>query len=132
MLQQLAVGALRVGRWRLCGPPAPIGRAPDRPCSEHLQLGLVAGDAAAARFGLGLSWLGKSSIFRWPVAGSLRHLGGIPVGRHHQEGIVGQVVAACAAADSLTVGMTPEGTGKHAPLRKSGLCHMARHAGVPA
>lgn len=126
-----AVAALRLRRWRL------IGELPDLPkylivfaphtCNWDLLLGLL----AATGFGARVSWLGKSTIFRWPVSGLLRHLGGIPVQREHREGIVGQVVAAYAAADSLVIGMTPEGTRHPTPFWKSGFYHMALGAGIP-
>lgn len=86
---------------------------------------------AAAGFGIRLSWLGKHTVFRWPVAGLLRRIGGIPVHRERREGIVAQIVAAYAAADSLVIGMTPEGTRSRTPNWKSGFYHMATAAGVP-
>ena len=131
MLQQLAVAALRLRRWRL------VGTRPDRrkylivlaphTCNWDWPLAML----AAAGFGLRLSWLGKHTIFRWPVAGILRGMGGIPVHRDRREKVVEQVVAAYAAADSLVVGMTPEGTRTETPYWKSGFYHMAHKAGVP-
>lgn len=129
--QRVATLALRLRGWRLSGePPTPrkylIVFAPHT-CNWDLLLGLL----AAAGFGLRISWLGKDTIFRWPVAGLLRHLGGIPVRRSQFEGLVGQVVAAYAAADSLVIGMTPEGTRSLTPYWRSGFYHMARGAGIP-
>lgn len=131
MLQRLAIAALRLRGWRL------VGELPDLPkyliilaphtCNWDLLLGLL----AATGFGARASWLGKSTIFRWPVAGLLRRLGGLPVRRDHQEGIVGQVVAAYAAADSLVVGMTPEGTRHPTAFWKSGFYRIALGAGIP-
>ncbi len=131
MLQRFAVAALRLRGWRLSGAP------PDRKkflvilaphtCGWDLLLGLL----AAAGFRLRISWLGKHTIFRWPVNGFLRRLGGIPVRRDSPHGVVGQVVAAFAAADSLVIGMTPEGTRTLIPCWKSGFYHIASDAGVP-
>lgn len=86
---------------------------------------------AAAGFGIRLRWLGKHTIFRWPVGGFLRRIGGIPVHRERHEGVVGQIAAAYAAADSLVIGMTPEGTRAATPYWRSGFYHMAQAAGVP-
>jgi hypothetical protein len=131
MLQRLAVVALRLRGWRLSGEPPDLRKylivlAPHT-CNWELLLGLL----AAAGFGLRISWLGKHTIFRWPIAVLLRHLGGIPVCRNQHEGVVGQVVAAYAAVDSLVVGMTPEGTRSLTRYWKSGFYHIARGAGIP-
>jgi 1-acyl-sn-glycerol-3-phosphate acyltransferase len=131
MLQQLALGAFRLGGWRLSGTPPDLKKylivlAPHT-CNFDWLLGML----GAAGFGLRLSWLGKSTIFRWPAAGFLRHLGGIPVQREHQHGVVQEVVDAYAAADSLIVGMTPEGTRRRTPGWKSGFYHIALEAGIP-
>jgi 1-acyl-sn-glycerol-3-phosphate acyltransferase len=123
--------ALRIRGWRLAG------RAPDLPkyvivfaphtCNWDLLLAML----AARGYGIRLSWLGKASIFRWPVAGFLRHIGGIPVHRDHHEGLVGQAAAAFVAADSMVLGLTPEGTRSRTPCWKSGFYRIALAAGVP-
>ena len=131
MGRRLAIWVLRLGGWRLAG------RAPDLPkyvvvfgphtCNWDFPLAML----AAKGYGIRLSWLGKHTIFRWPIAGLLRHLGGIPVRRNQHGGLVGQVVAAYAAADSLVIGMTPEGTRSLTRYWKSGFYHIARGAGIP-
>ncbi len=131
MGRRLADWALRTRGWRLAG------RAPDlrkyvivfgpHTCNWDLLLAML----AARGYGIRLSWLGKASIFRWPVAGFLRHIGGIPVHRDHHEGLVGQVAAAFAAADSMVLGLTPEGTRSRTPYWKSGFYRIALAAGVP-
>jgi len=129
--RRLAIWLLRLRGWRL------VGRAPDLPkyvvvfaphtCNWDWLLGML----AARGFGIRASWLGKGSIFRWPIAGFLRRLGGIPVHRGRREGIVGQVVGAFASADSMVLGLTPEGTRSRTSHWKSGFYRMARAAGVP-
>jgi 1-acyl-sn-glycerol-3-phosphate acyltransferase len=128
---RFAIRLLGLCDWRL------VGRAPDlskyvivfgpHTCNWDFPLAML----AARGYGIRLSWLGKHSIFRWPAAGFLHRLGGIPVHRDHHEGIVGQVVAAFASADSMVLGLTPEGTRGLAPHWKSGFYRMARAAGVP-
>lgn len=131
MRRRLAIWLLRLRGWRL------VGRAPDVPkyvivfaphtCNWDWLLGML----AARGYGIRASWLGKRSIFRWPIAGFLRWLGGIPVGRDHHEGLVGQVVEAFASAESMVLGLTPEGTRTFTPHWKSGFYRMALAAGVP-
>ena len=131
MLRRLAVVALRLRGWQLSGEPPDLRKYlivfGPHTCNWELLLGLL----AAAGFGLRISWLGKHTIFRWPIAGLLRHLGGIPVRRNQHGGLVGQVVAAYAAADSLIIGMTPEGTRSLTRYWKSGFYHIALGAGIP-
>lgn len=131
MLQRLASMALGLRGWRLSGKVPDLAKYlivfGPHTCNWDFPLAML----AAAGFGLKISWLGKSTIFRWPIAGFLRHIGGIPVRRDHREGVVGQVVAAFAATDSLVIGMAPEGTRSLTPHWKSGFYHMALGAKVP-
>ena len=46
----------------------------------------VLGILAMFAVGLQLTWLGKHTLFRFPVRGLLRWLGGEPVGRDPSEG----------------------------------------------
>jgi len=90
-------------------------------------LGLV----AAAAFGVKISWLGKDALFRWPLGGLMRWLGGIPVRRDRSEGAVQQAADAFAAAESLILVIAPEGTRSRALFWKSGFYHIATAARVP-
>ncbi len=131
MRGRLATWALRLRGWRLAGEVPPLRKyvvvlAPHT-CNWDFPLAML----AASGYGIRLSWLGKHTIFRWPVAGFLRGMGGIPVRRQHHDGMVGQIVDAFAARDTLVVGMTPEGTRTATPHWRSGFYHMARGAGVP-
>ncbi len=131
MGRRLARLVLGLRGWRLSG------EAPDLPkyvivfaphtCNWDLLLGML----AARGYGIRASWLGKDTIFRWPVAAFLRRLGGIPVHRNRHGGIVGQAVAAFAEADSMVLGLTPEGTRRRASYWKSGFYHIGAGAGVP-
>ncbi|MFH1329174.1 MAG: 1-acyl-sn-glycerol-3-phosphate acyltransferase [Actinomycetota bacterium] len=131
MRRRLATWALRRRGWRLAGetPRLPKYLVVFGPhtCNWDFPLAML----AAAGFGIRLRWLGKHSIFRWPVAGFLRRMGGIPVHRERHEGIVEQIAAGYAAADSLVVGIAPEGTRTPTPYWRSGFYHMALAAGVP-
>lgn len=131
MKRRLAIWALRLRGWRLAGEvpclPKYLVVFGPHTCNWDFPLAMLAG----AGFGIRFRWLGKHSVFRWPVAGFLRRIGGIPVRRQRSEGIVGQIAAAYAAADSLVIGLTPEGTRTSTPYWRSGFYHMALAAGVP-
>lgn len=131
MRGRLATWALRLRGWRLAGGAPPLAKyvVVLAPHTSNWDFPLAM--LAASGYGIRLSWLGKHTIFRWPVAGFLRAMGGIPVHRERHDGMVGQVVESFAASDTLVIGMTPEGTRTATPHWKSGFYHMARHAGVP-
>jgi len=89
------------------------------------------GIAAALALDLNIRFLGKHSIFVWPVKGLLTALGGIPVDRSHAHGVVGQVVAEFGQSDALLLGLSPEGSRKKVAQWRSGFWHIAKQADVP-
>jgi 1-acyl-sn-glycerol-3-phosphate acyltransferase len=89
------------------------------------------GIAAALALDLNIRFLGKHSIFVWPVKGLLTALGGIPVDRRHAHGVVGQVVAEFEQSDALLLGLSPEGSRKKVAQWRSGFWHIAKQADVP-
>lgn len=76
-------------------------------------------------------WLGKHSVFRWPVAGLLRRLGGIPVDRRASHRMVEQVVEIFRTREDFILALAPEGTRRRTEKWKSGFYHIARGANVP-
>ena len=86
--------------------------------------------------GLQLQFLGKDSLFRFPVFGRwLRWIGGIPVDRSAPGGLVGQAIEAFSQAKSsgtyFWLGLSPEGTRKKTPGWRSGFYKTAVQANVP-
>lgn len=89
--------------------------------------------AMAVVFGLGLRcrWIGKHTIFRWPLASLLRWAGGIPVNRTRPGRLVPDVVDMFDAHDAFVVGLSPEGTRSRVSTWKTGFHRIAHGAGVP-
>ena len=87
----------------------------------------------AVSFALGVrpAWLGKREIFRWPFAGLMRRLGGLPIDRRSRQNVVQQVVAMIDGAERLYVVIPPSATRSRGPHWKSGFYHIARGAAVP-
>lgn len=81
--------------------------------------------------GIKMHWIGKDDIFRWPIAGLMRWLGGIPVNRRSRNNFVQQVVEVFNRSKELVVAIAPEGTRSATPYWKSGFYHIAHGAGVP-
>jgi 1-acyl-sn-glycerol-3-phosphate acyltransferase len=88
---------------------------------------------AAAMFALDLkaSFIGKHTLFVWPLSAFLRWMGGIPVNRAAAQGIVGAVVEGFRGETSRVLAIAPEGTRKKVARFKTGFLHIARGAGVP-
>lgn len=81
--------------------------------------------------GLPIRWVGKDSLFRFPLGPVLRWLGGIPVDRRRSTGFIERLAADFRREVTLRVVIAPEGTRKRTEYWKSGFYHLARGAGVP-
>lgn len=78
-----------------------------------------------------VSWVGKASIFWWPLGPFLRFLGGIPLKRNSSEDFVSQMVKQFKVRDYFVLAMAPEGTRKKAHRWRTGFYYIALNAGVP-
>lgn len=79
-----------------------------------------------------ISWMGKPSLFRPPIGGILKWLGGVPIARGSKsEGIVEQTVAAFDSRDKFIMAIMPEGTRSKVRQWKTGFYHIAQGAKVP-
>lgn len=88
----------------------------------------------ATQYGLGvkISWMAKHSLFRWPVNGLLRWLGGVPVDRtNKQGGLVQQTVDVFNKRDKFVIAIMPAGTRSLAREWKTGFYRIAQEAKVP-
>jgi 1-acyl-sn-glycerol-3-phosphate acyltransferase len=81
--------------------------------------------------GVDIAFMAKRELFRWPLGGLLRRLGGIPIERKAAHDVVEQMVDRFRTRDRLWLGIEPEGTRKAVTRWKSGFWHIAREAGVP-
>ena len=91
----------------------------------------VVGMAVMFALDLRLSFLGKHTLFRGPLAPFLRWLGGIPVDRDSHHGVVGDAVRGFEDSAQRVLAIAPEGTRKPVAHFKSGFLHIARAARVP-
>jgi 1-acyl-sn-glycerol-3-phosphate acyltransferase len=82
-------------------------------------------------FRLKAHYLGKHSLFWWPLGILMRRLGGIPVRRDRADGLVDAAVAAMSAADSMILVIAPESTRRPTAHWKSGFYRIALAADVP-
>ena len=129
--QSLAKVILRLISWRLevIYPAAPKYVLIGAPHTSGWDLFY----ALLLKYGAGIKmhWIGKDTLFRWPLGVILRWLGGIPVNRRSKNNFVQQVVDTFDKREEIVVAMAPEGTRSRTQYWKTGFYYIALGAEVP-
>lgn len=86
---------------------------------------------ATHEYGIRPRFMGKHSLFRWPMKRFMQDMGGVPVNRSAKGNYVDAVVAEFAAHDEFHLVIAPEGTRSGAKAWRSGFYHIAMRAKVP-
>lgn len=76
-------------------------------------------------------FIGKHSLFRWPMEGFMRGLGGVPVNRTTSKDLVRQVVDQFDRHDDFALIVAAEGTRSYTEKWRTGFYQIALQAGVP-
>ena len=76
-------------------------------------------------------FLGKHTLFWWPLGSILRFFGATPIDRSDASNVVPQLVEVFATSDHFFLALAPEGTRKWMPYWKTGFYRTAKAAGVP-
>lgn len=76
-------------------------------------------------------WMGKHSLFPFPVGWIMKWLGGIPVDRRRNHNLVDHTVTQYEENPELIVLIPPEGTRSKVKQWKTGFYHIAVNAQVP-
>ncbi len=82
-------------------------------------------------FGIRPRFMGKASLFRWPLRRFMLDMGGVPVERSASGNYVDAMIAEFGRRDDFMLVVAPEGTRGGAARWKSGFYHIALGAGVP-
>jgi 1-acyl-sn-glycerol-3-phosphate acyltransferase len=122
---------LRVLGWRIQGALPDLPKMVIIAAPHTSNWDFVVGIAVKQALGLRVTWLGKDSLFRGPLAPLLKFLGGMPVDRAKSNDVVSQVVSEFARRDRMIVALAPEGTRKRVERWRTGFYHIAHGAGVP-
>ena len=129
--QRLARAVLRVVRWRIVGE-VPRTRKFVAVVAPHTSnWDFAIGVVAMFALDLDLQWFGKDSLFRWPLAPILRHLGGRPVRRDTHEGVVREIAGVARASEHFVLALAPEGTRKRVACWRTGFYRIAEQADLP-
>lgn len=86
---------------------------------------------ATHEMGIKPSFMGKHTLFRWPMKRFMEDMGGIPVDRRSRANYVEQVAAEFARRDELALVVAAEGSRTTDGTWKSGFYHIAQAAGIP-
>ena len=78
-----------------------------------------------------IRWMGKDTLFRWPMGVFWRSFGAIPVNRRERTNLVDQIAAKFDEYDELIIGLSPEGTRNKASHWRTGFYYIALKADVP-
>ncbi|MDQ3206887.1 MAG: 1-acyl-sn-glycerol-3-phosphate acyltransferase [Pseudomonadota bacterium] len=131
-LRRLARGLLRLAGWRVIGTVPDISKLVLIGAPHSSNWDGILGFAVKAAMGLDIKILGKDTLLRVPVVGwLLSRFGMIPVNRRAASGVVEQTARMFRAADSLWIGLAPEGTRKPVEQWKAGFWKIAHAADVP-
>lgn len=131
MLGRIAALLLRVAGWRIVFVPPPGPRSVLIFYPHTTNWDFVIGMLARAVVDFRFNWIGKHTIFRWPVAGLWRRLGGAPVNRSARVGLVAEIAEQFRRHDEFHLALSPEGTRSRAGHLKSGFYRVATAVGVP-
>lgn len=129
--QRVARWLLRALGWRVevCLPQAKKYVLVGAPHTSNwdFPVGLL----AVWEIGFKVRWIGKHTLFRWPLGPLMRALGGIPVDRSARHRFADQMRVIFDRHDELVLLITPEGTRSRTEYWKSGFYYIALGAKVP-
>ncbi len=81
--------------------------------------------------GIESHFVGKQSLFRFPLGWIFKALGGSPVNRQANENQVDAIARMFKDKEVFRIGMAPEGTRKKVDKWRTGFYYVAKQAGVP-
>jgi 1-acyl-sn-glycerol-3-phosphate acyltransferase len=127
----LGRAALSILRWRVEGAVPDVPRCVIIVAPHTSNWDFVVGMATMLALGLRVHYLGKHTLFRGVFGRLMRWSGGIPVDREAPEGVTERAVTMMREAESLFLGLAPEGTRRKVEHWKTGFHRIALGAGVP-
>ena len=130
-LRSLGSALLRALGWQVSGEIPDLPKFVVAVAPHTSNWDFVVGIATMFALDLKITFIGKHTLFRWPVAGFMRWLGGVPVDRGASHGLVRDTVGAIEGAAQSVLAIAPQGTRARGARFKSGFLHIAKGARVP-
>ncbi|MEI6225284.1 MAG: lysophospholipid acyltransferase family protein [Deltaproteobacteria bacterium] len=131
MIAAMATWILKLFGWRVevVPPPGPKGIIVVYPHTSNWDFPV--GYLTRLVMAIPIAFVGKDTLFRWPMGVLLRRMGGIPANRRERTGLIGQLLAEYRRRDWMWLAIAPEGTRSHVSHWKSGFYRLALEADVP-
>ncbi|HVZ48108.1 MAG TPA: lysophospholipid acyltransferase family protein [Gemmatimonadaceae bacterium] len=123
--------ALRLAGWRFAGDVPDLPKVVFIVAPHTSNWDFIVGVAGMFALGLRITFLGKASLFRWPLGPVMRWLGGFPVDRSAAHNVVDQTVDLVRRSRHIALGLAPEGTRRKRARWRTGFHYVAAGAGVP-
>ena len=127
----LAITAMRLTGWQFEGTVPDIPQFVLIVAPHTSNWDFCVGVMAMFALNLRGTFLGKDTLFRWPLGIAMRWLGGVPVDRYSPHNVVEQTVAYFQRRPQMVLALSPEGTRKLLSGWRTGFYFVARGAGVP-
>jgi 1-acyl-sn-glycerol-3-phosphate acyltransferase len=122
---------LRLFGWKLLGSPPDLKKYIVLAAPHTSNWDAVNMLAMATMYRIRLHWVGKHTLFKWPLGPLMRWIGGVPVDRSNRRKSVKQLAAEFASREELRLAIAPEGTRSRSTYWKSGFYFIACEAQVP-
>jgi 1-acyl-sn-glycerol-3-phosphate acyltransferase len=84
---------------------------------------------AAYSLGIRINWVGKKSIFKFPVGGIMRAMGGLALDRS-KSGMVDAMSKVVLRESKIRLIISPSGTRKHGQFWRSGFYYIAKQTNI--
>lgn len=130
-IRWLLIGWFRRSGWTISGSLPPDRKFVIMGASHTSNWDFLVFLGAVHAIGRQIRFIGKHSLFKWPMGGFMRALGGVPVDRRAPQDLVSQIVAQFDANDDFILVIAPEGTRSATKKWKTGFYQIALKAGVP-
>jgi 1-acyl-sn-glycerol-3-phosphate acyltransferase len=127
----LARLAFRLWGWRFAGSFPDVPKAIIVVAPHTTNWDFLVGMLTLFALGLRISWLGKHTLFRWPLRPLMLWLDGVPVHRDSGSGTVAKLVETMRQRETMLLAVAPEGTRRAVSGWRMGFAHVAVGAGVP-
>lgn len=131
ILRLLSIVILKLIGWKAIGRPIENARFVliGAPHTSNWDFPLML--MVVLKLRLKVFWMGKHSLFPFPVGWFMKWLGGIPVDRSRAQNLVDQTVAQYKSNPEMIVLVPPEGTRSRVKEWKTGFYRIAVNAEVP-
>jgi 1-acyl-sn-glycerol-3-phosphate acyltransferase len=110
LFQRLCLGLLSLFGWTSVFEPLPGPKGVIMVYPHTSNWDFFIGILYRYGYGLRAHWMAKHSAFKWPIAGLLRRMGGIPIDRRRPGGAIATMCEEFNRRASMWVAITPEGT----------------------